>query len=601
MQRSVRSNYRIIQQDHNKRVLFSILFFVALTLVLVLRLFQLQVISGQSMFNKSLDNQFTFATLQPQRGKILDRNGVIIAKNTPFFHLDLTISSKKSAIKSMQKVQQVFNLDHDTYDKLLEKINQSKKQATIRLMKNLTEQQRQLVYSENLHLLDVQVTPEFIRSYPCGSACATVTGYVLAQKLAKDEKSINPNILATYVGANGVEKTYNDSLSGQSGVVQLQRDAKGNILKSMSDIPANNGADITLTIDSRLQKIIEEKMENRKGAVIVSNPKNGEILALYSGPSYDPNVFLDPQQSDLLQDYLTSSERPLFNRALTGQFPPASTVKPFLALHALDTSLIDTNFRIYDTGSFRYKDTSNVYRNWNRSGHGYVDTRKAIIVSNDTFFYHLSLKIGIDQMSDLYGQYGFGQSTKIDLPAEKTGLLPSRQWKKSHGGTWLIGDTIITGIGQGSLLVTPIQMAFATNILATKGNTHYPHVVQSIHYPGMTASQPITPEKLATKLTFKHWNYIVSAMQKVIKFGTGRRFGSTDIPLAAKTGTAQLVRNSGKEHKVKSLSDHSWFIGFSNDHKYDFAITVLIENQNDAILVARDITNAYFNRYHHSD
>lgn len=596
MQRSVRSNYRIIQQDHNKRVICSIAFFIVLTLVLVFRLFQLQVIAGQSMFNKSLDNQFTFATLQPQRGKILDRNGVVIAKNTPFFHLDLTVTSKKNGLKSLQQVQHAFHLDQATYDQLLEKIHRSKKNSTIRLIKNLSEEQRQLVYRENLHLLDLQVTPEFIRAYPCGSACASVTGYVLAQKLAKDERSINPNILATYVGANGVEKTYNEALSGQSGVVQLQRDAKGNILKSMSDIPANNGADITLTIDSRLQKIIAEKMDSRKGAVIVSNPKNGEILALYSGPSYDPNVFLDPQKNDLLNHYLTAPQRPLFNRALTGQFPPASTVKPFLALFALDKALIDTNFRIYDTGSFRYKDTSNVYRNWNRAGHGNVDTRRAIIVSNDTFFYHLALKIGIDQMSDLYGQYGFGQSTKIDLPAEKNGLLPSRAWKKSQGSTWLIGDTIITGIGQGALLVTPIQMAFATNILATKGQTNYPHVVQSIQHPGMTAPHPVHPEKISSDLSFKNWDYIVASMQKVIKFGTGRRFGSTDIPLAAKTGTAQLVRNSGREHKVKSLSDHSWFIGFSNDHKYDFAITVLIENQNDAILVARDITNAYFDR-----
>lgn len=597
MQRSVRSNYRIIQQDHNKRVICSIAFFIVLTLVLVFRLFQLQVIAGQSMFNKSLDNQFTFATLQPQRGKILDRNGVVIAKNTPFFHLDLTVTSKKNGLKSLQQVQHAFHLDQATYDQLLEKIHRSKKNSTIRLIKNLSEEQRQLVYRENLHLLDLQVTPEFIRAYPCGSACASVTGYVLAQKLAKDERSINPNILATYVGANGVEKTYNEALSGQSGVVQLQRDAKGNILKSMSDIPANNGADITLTIDSRLQKIIAEKMDSRKGAVIVSNPKNGEILALYSGPSYDPNVFLDPQKNDLLNHYLTAPQRPLFNRALTGQFPPASTVKPFLALFALDKALIDTNFRIYDTGSFRYKDTSNVYRNWNRAGHGNVDTRRAIIVSNDTFFYHLALKIGIDQMSDLYGQYGFGQSTKIDLPAEKNGLLPSRAWKKSQGSTWLIGDTIITGIGQGALLVTPIQMAFATNILATKGQTNYPHVVQSIQHPGMTAPHPVHPEKISSDLSFKNWDYIVAAMQKVIKFGTGRRFGSTDIPLAAKTGTAQLVRNSGREHKVKSLSDHSWFIGFSNDHKHDFAITVLIENQNDAILVARDITNAYFDRH----
>lgn len=594
MQRSVRSNYRIIQQEHCQRVLLSIVFFVVLTLVLICRLFQLQIIAGQSMFNKSLDNQFTFATLQPQRGKILDRHGVVIAKNTPFFHLDLTITSKSNAMHALTEVKKIFKLPTQQYQALERKIQNSKKLATVRLMKNLTEEQRQLVYSENLHLSDLQITPEFIRSYPCGSACASVTGYVLAQKLPKDERSINPNILATYVGANGVEKIHNDKLSGQSGVVQLQRDAKGNILKSISDIPASNGADITLTIDSRLQKIIEEKMDRRKGAVIVSNPKNGEVLALFSGPSYDPNVFLDPSRNETLNDYLKSSERPLFNRALTGQFPPASTVKPFLALYALDQELIDTKFSIYDTGSFRYKDTSNVYRNWNRAGHGHVDARKAIIVSNDTFFYHLSLKIGIDQMSELYAQYGFGASTGIDLPAEKSGLLPTREWKKSQGKTWLIGDTIITGIGQGSLLVTPAQMAFATNILATKGKTQHLHVLQATQMPGMMKPTPAETRPLTSKLTFKNWNYIIAAMQKVIKFGTGRRFGNTDIPLAAKTGTAQLVRNSGREHKVKALSDHSWFIGFSNDAKHDFSITVLIENQNDAILVARDITDAYF-------
>ena len=489
MANSVQHNYRIQQYDHFNRVVMSIVFFVCLTLVLVYQLFSLQIVAGRRLYNRSLDNQFTFASLQSQRGHIYDRNGVVLAKNIPVFHLDVQVNARAAAYASLSKAQEKLQLSSDYLAKVHKAIERARPQDTIRIINHLTQDQLQLVYNENLHLAPLKVTPEFVRSYPCGEACATVTGYVLAHKIEKDQKSNNPNILASYSGADGVEKSYDDILSGQSGVVQLQRNAKGNILQTVSNIPALNGADIVLTIDSKLQKIIADRMQGRRGAVVINNPSNGEILGLYSAPSYDPNAFLNRSQSSMLTHYLTSEDKPLFNRALSGQFPPASTVKPFLALHALETKTINKNFRIHDTGSFRYKDTSNVYRNWNRSGHGDVNTRKAIIVSNDTFFYHLSLKLGIDHMSDIYASYGFGSPTGIDLPGDKLGLLPTRAWKKSLGKSWLIGDTIITGIGQGSLLVTPIQLAFANAVLAAQGKAYTPHVVKSIQYAAHTVDK----------------------------------------------------------------------------------------------------------------
>lgn len=590
----VRNNYRVLQLDHGKRIFWTIVFFIGLTLLLVYRLFQLQIVFGQSMYNKSLDNQYTFASLQPQRGQILDRNGVILAKNIPQFHLDIAVESHKKTQQTLDELYQILQLDEQTYARAQQAISKSHKHNYARIISRLSQRQLNLIYSKNLHLHPIRITPEFIRFYPKSHLSSSVTGYVLSKKIAKDKKSNNPNILATYSGAAGVEKNYNQVLSGSSGVAQLQRDAKGAILKNVANIPAQNGADIVLTIDTKLQEIIHKKMHGKHGAVIVSNPSNGEILGLYSAPSYNPNVFLDPSLSSQLNDYFQSPEKPLFNRALSGQFPPASTVKPFLALYALDDKIIDKKFSIYDTGFFQYKNTANIYRNWYRSGHGHVDTKKAIIVSNDTFFYHLALKTGIDRMSSVYSAYGFGKLTGIDLPGEKKGLLPTRQWKKQQGASWLIGDTIITGIGQGSLLVTPIQMANATNILATCGKAPQLHVVQSIRHGEKSVEQPEYAAAHSSLLSFKHWQYVTSAMQKVVKYGTGRRFGHHNIPIAAKTGTAQLVKNSGSAHKIKSLSDHSWFIGFVVKDKPDFSITVLVENENSAITVAREIVNDYF-------
>ena len=590
------NTYRVRVYQHATRILITLLFFGFLIAILIFRLIQLQIIYGQSLYNKSLDNQYTFANLQAQRGLILDRNGHVLANNKPKFHLELSTQNKRDTMQALQTLIDSLHIPNEHLEKIKDKINNNKKTETIRILKDLKQEELHTIYKNSLHIMPFKVVPEFNRHYPHGDCCSAVTGYVLAKKTAKDKKSSNPNILATHSGAEGIEKYYDKILSGKSGVAQLQRDAKGNILQSISDIPAQNGADLTLTIDLKLQEIIKNKMQNKRGAVIVSNPSNGEILGLFSAPSYDPNAFLDPNMSTELEYYLKSSKKPLFNRVISGQFPPASTVKPFLALYALDHAIIDRKFSIYDPGYFRYKNTENIYRNWNRGGHGRVDTHKAIVVSNDTFFYHLAIMTGIDTMRDIYASYGFGNKTGIDLSGEKSGLVPDRSWKKKRGQSWLIGDTIITGIGQGSMLTTPIQMAQAINIFANQGENIQLHLVKSIK---QTDNQPmITQPSKSTKYRSadqRNWGFVTSAMQKVIKLGTGKRFGHHDLPFAAKTGTAQLIKDSWRLNKAKHLSDHSWFIGFLVKDPSDFSITVLIENENDAILVAKEIIEDYFN------
>ncbi len=595
MKREENNAYRVRVYQHATRIVITLVFFCLLVGILVFRLVQLQIIYGQSLFNKSLDNQYTFANLQAQRGLILDRNGHILANNKPKFHLELTTRAKND-IKVLQTLKDTKLISNEDFENIKNIIHHDKKSKTIRILKDLKQETLHTIYKNSLHLDPLKVVPEFNRYYPHGDSCSAVTGYVLAKKTAKDKKSSNPNILATHSGAEGIEKYYDKILSGKSGVAQLQRDAKGNILQSISDIPAQNGADLTLTIDLKLQEIIKNKMQDKRGAVIVSNPSNGEILGLFSAPSYDPNAFLDPSMSKALDYYLKSPQKPLFNRVISGQFPPASTVKPFLALHALDHKIINREFSIYDPGYFRYKNTKNIYRNWNRNGHGHVDTHKAIVLSNDTFFYHLAIMTGIDTMRDIYASYGFGDKTGIDLSGEKTGLVPDRSWKKKRGQSWLIGDTIITGIGQGSMLATPIQMAQAINIFANRGENIQLHLVKSIK---QSDNQPtvIQPSKSSNfkSIDPSNWHFVTAAMQKVIKLGTGKRFGHHNLPFAAKTGTAQLIKDSWRLNKSKHLSDHSWFIGFVVKDPSDFSITVLIENENDAILVAKEIIEDYFN------
>jgi len=591
----LQNSYKIQSINHNRRVFFAWLLFVVLICILITRLFDLQCIQGREMFRMGQDNQLTLASITPQRGRIYDRNHKVLAENAAVFHLDLTPSEGHNPADTLAILSTIIPLSTDKQAHLVEQLTYRKSSPKpIRILNNLTTEQLDQVSLNKYRLPGVSIGSDYIRRYPCGAACASITGYVTQEKHSRHhprQRIANPQV-PLYSGVNGIEKNYDESLTGKQGVQQLHRTAQGKVVQQDITLPALQGDDITLSIDSRLQKLIAKRMGKLRGAVVMIDPNNGDVLALYSSPSYDPNAFL--QDSKSFTPFFTDPDKPLFNRVVSGLFPPASTIKPFLILGALQDHTITQETSIFDPGYFRYGKTSYIYHNWLRSGHQNVRPYKAILLSNDTFFYHLSLMLGIDKISDILGNWGFGTRSYIDLPGEKNGLLPTREWKENLGKNWLVGDTIITGIGQGAMLSTPLQIAQAMAILANHGTGYQPHLLLSSHHPsGQTT--PFEPTQLPpVNLKNSHYQHIVDAMAKVTTQGTGRRFGAFSWPVAAKTGTAQVARHSGKDKKyAKHLQDHSIFALFTPVKKPQVAMVVLLENNHSAILVARGIMDDY--------
>lgn len=597
----IQQSYYRQRVNHSLRVQAIFSLFVLVSCVLLYRLYHLQIVHGDTYLKRSQLNQYITSPLQAQRGKIYDRNHTLLATNVPIYHIDIRYSKYQAAKQALSKLKTLLTLNSEEVAALKDKLASAKHDQLLRVAKNMSLESLQPIYRELSMLDDVEVTPEFIRYYPMAESCVSVTGYSVSKNRQKEtiRHADTKHIVAHYGGISGIEQYYDDLLSGTSGSAQYQRNAKGHLIAQTATHEAVPGHDLVLTIDGHLQDIIHKHMQGHRGAVVITNPKSGEVLALYSAPSYDPNIFTNPALRSKISNYLTDKNKPLFNRTIQGLFPPASTIKPFLALHALQNNTIDAKTTIMDPGYFRFGNSEYIYYNWLRSGHGKVDVKKAITVSNDTFFYHLALKLGIDNIHEILSRYGFDRKSDIDLPGEVSGLVPSRAWKERQGKTWYKGDTIITGIGQGSLITTPVQMANSLSILAASGQSPQLHLLDKyIDNKGHTYH---TDTKTQNSVTTDAgaWRLIRSAMRDVIEIGTGKRFKSANFEMAGKTGTAQLIKNSGKDQGyAKHLLDHSWFIGFTPVEAPHLAITVLLEHENGALLVAKAILDDYHAKQH---
>lgn len=557
------------------------LFLLCAFFVVITRLWQLQITEYESWKRLSDKNQFKNANVAPTRGHILDRNHKPLAVNRP----QINLTTLYTHTHALQKLQQALSdILHIQTPKIATKL--LKPRARLTVLTELSQERIEALFQHSDALADAELTTDSVRTYPCGHACAAVLGYT------RNEHDDAAGIQRT-VGVGGVEQNYQELLSGSHGQLRKQRDAKGNLSHAEQMLAPSHGADIVLSVDLRIQRILHKHLKGLKGAVIVSNPHSGEILGLYSAPSFDPNLLVERSDSKALTKLFNDPTSPMLNRVTQGLFPPASTVKPFLSLYALNHNLITPQDVIYDPGFYRYKNTSYTYHNWLRSGHGSVDLHKALVVSNDTYFYELGMKIGIDHISKALNDFQFQTPTYIDLPGEKTGFVPSRQHHNDRGRPWLIGETLISVIGQGENLVTPISLARAINLLATQGRYARLHLLKAIWPHGHTTPTP-TPQKKPVAVTETipkaHWQRVHKAMLDVAKKGTGVKFQDFPYSIAAKTGTAQIVRGSNK-HTQKHQKDHSWFMGFTPADSAKLSIVVLIENENTATLYARAIMN----------
>lgn len=539
----------------------------------------------------------------------MDRNGKLLAINKPSSTLAL-MPNKHSKLKAtIQSLRKIIPISADEEDDFFHSLGQYRHYQPIPLKSRLTEKQVALFYTNQFQFPGCLIRTELIREYPTGSAMGAILGYV-GRINSQDKKRINFNDYQAQpvIGKTGLERQYEDLLHGQSGAEAAATNANGHIIDLVDHHPAVAGKNLILTIDLRLQQKAQELLNGIEGSIVMMDPRNGEILAMANAPTFDNNLFSGGISHTNYNKLLSDPGHPLFNRALRGRFAPGSTVKPFYALMALNNNLIKPTTLIYDKGTYQVPGTEHVYHDWTwflgRGGHGWVDAKKAIESSCDTFFYDLAYNMGIRSMHEIWQRFGFGQTTGIDLPHELAGIAPSPDWKRGHfGKSWYTGDTIEAGIGQGYLSVTPLQLASSVSMLAMRGHRFRPHLLQATtvidQSPVLAPHEEILPAVTASE---QAWNTVLRGMQAVIdgRDGTAFHFGShPHFSVAGKTGTAQVYGHRRDEVMTrdnipKKLRNNHLFIAFAPVNNPTVVIAVILEHEANADKKAGILLREYF-------
>jgi penicillin-binding protein 2 len=591
----------------SQRSITALVFMVVLVLILLLRLGYLQLSEHDLYTTLSKKNWLDLVPLEPTRGLIYDRQGVLLAENIPVFGLDVIPYQIPNFPKMLAEISKVIELSDTEIAQFQKQLKQHRRFDEIPLKLRLSETEVARFYENQYHFPGVIIKARLLRHYPLGGSFSHVIGYV--GRINIDElNDIDPsNYSATnYIGKQGIEKFYEDELHGTVGYEQAENDASGEPVRVLNQIKPIPGKNLYLTLDSQLQIAAEQALAGHRGAVVIIQPKTGQILAMVSEPGFDPNIFIDGINN---QDYKTlqlSPDRPLYNRALRGLYPLASTIKPFIALEGLDSGAITPDFSIYDPGWFKLKNSSHVFHDWRHHGHGIVNITRAITSSCDTFFWELSLKLGIQRIDNILNQFGFGSVTGIDLDDELAGNVASPAWKrKAKGASWYEGDTIISVIGQGFMQATPLQLAAGIAAIANHGVRYTPYLLLGEQEPGKAYVQQspamTDPVKLQNPAV---WQTVIDAMQNVVTSpeGTGYRLRHAPYTVAAKTGTAQVYSRKQAANESDELNEstipeklrnHSLLIAFAPVDNPQIAVAVIVENSKLASTVARQVLDHY--------
>jgi len=602
-------NYRLETRLFKNRLLVATVIIFSLVLILIFRLMYLQIVEHDLYQKLSEKNQIELVPTEPNRGLIYDRNGVLLAQNEPVFTLSIIPDRIPDLEQTIAELQKIINITPENLKLFKKNLAQHQKFDHIPLKLKLTELEVENFHINQYHFPGVIIDANMIRYYPFGNYTASVVGYV-GRINAEDLENIDTtNYRASnFIGKTGIEKFYEDQLHGNVGYRHVEVDAAGHIVKTLKNIAPVPGENLYLTIDINLQKAASDAFGDLKGSVVAIDPSTGEVLALVSNPSYDPNLFAYGIDNKTFQSLLNSEDKPMFNRAIRGLFPLASNIKPFIALQLLNTGIVNPYTSIYDPGWFKLPNSEHVYWDWVHTGHGSVNVSKAIMESCDTYFYNMATKLGIEKIGQILNLFGFGKKTEIDLGEEQQGIVASPQWKMQHTGKiWYPGDTVISIIGQGFMSTTPLQLAHATAIIAKRGLGYKPHLLlKNVTANGEINIQKPIPENPIILKNKNYWEIVINAMQEVVKNpqGTARgRFG-TDFPytVAGKTGGAQLYHHKYNREGAtpedeaaipKRLRNHSLFIAFAPVKNPKIAIAIVVENCNDAPKIARKILDYY--------
>ena len=583
----------------NRIIIFGILILLGLG-GLITRYGYLQVYAHDKYTTQSDNNRIKLISAPPSRGYIYDRNGIILADNQPVFTAMLSPDEVDNPERTLSLLAPIFDLTAEDITDILARLNKNKNDpVTIKI--DLTEAQLAQFSERKPFFRGVSIQSKLTRDYPYDELFAHVIGYV-GRINDKESKRIDKDRYAgtDLIGKIGIEDYYEDILLGQPGYQSVETDAHGNILRQLDTKPPTSGNDITLSLDYGLQKVAQQQLDGRRGAIVAIDPKNGDVLAFVSNPSYDPNPFISGisfKDYDALREDL---DQPLYNRALQGTYPPGSTIKPFEGLGGIHYGLRDWNSTIYDPGYFSLPGDSHRFRDWKRGGHGTVDLKKSIQMSVDTYYYKLAYEMGIQRLHDWMVRFGFGDKTGIDLPNEKSGIMPSPKWKKdTYDKDWLPGETISVSIGQGYFLATPLQIANATAMTASKGKHITPHLLKSSD----GAAEVKIIDKPDGKIDYNgqpsDWLRMHDAMESVVENGTGRGIYTPRYRIAGKTGTAQVKSIAQGKRDDKSAIDkrhwdHAWFNGFAPVEDPQIALAVLVENGGGGSTTAAPIGRALF-------
>lgn len=592
-----------------RRSIAALLVAALLLGVLVSRLIYLQIFAHEHYATLSDDNRVKIEPLPPNRGLIYDRNGLLLAENLPSYRLEITPEQVRNLDETLDRLAALINirdLDRKRFYKLRER-TPSFNPVPLRFHLSDEEVAR---FAVDRHLFPgVEIVAGLSRHYPHGSLAVHAIGYV-GRIDERDLQRVDGSNYSgtTHIGKIGVEKTYEDELHGTVGYRQVETNAEGRALKTLQTTPPVPGRNLYLTIDARLQAKAETAFGDRAGTTVVLDPNNGDVLAFVSQPGFDPNLFVNGIDSETYAALQEDRKQPLFNRGLRGQYPPGSTIKPFVGLAGLELGLVTEHTPTFCPGYFQLPGKDRKYRDWKRTGHGKVDLNNAIAQSCDVYFYDLAQSMGIDRMHDFLSRFGFGRRTGIDIVGELSGLLPSSAWKReARSQPWYPGETLITGIGQGFMLTTPLQLASATATLATYGHHLKPRMVFATQGVDEKHLDPQPVQTLAhlDARDMRNWHAVIEAMHDVVQGprGTARRIAQgAKYQIAGKTGTAQVFGlKEEEEYDAESieehLRDHSLFIAFAPVDKPKLAIAVIVEHGGSGSAVAAPIAREIFDYY----
>lgn len=581
-----------------------------LSLVLLSRVFYLQIIQHDHFTTLSQHNRVKIEPIPPTRGLIFSNDGVLLADNRPSFSLEIVPELIDDIDKTIQALQQFVSIEEDDIRRFKEQLKRKRRFENIPLRLNLTDEEVARVSVNRHQFPGVDVVAGLNRYYPVGVNLAHTIGYVgMIDEEDLEILDASNYSATTHIGKLGVEKAYEDILHGQVGYQQVEVNAQGRVIRVLDRTPSKPGKNIYLTLDVSLQNLAVQSLEGKRGAIVAIDPNNGGVLALVSAPSYDPNLFVNGIDSRSYKQLLASKSTPLLNRALQGKYPPGSTLKPFLGLVALEYGVRQATEETVCPGWYMLKGNDHRYRDWKKEGHGQANLIDAIAQSCDVYFYAMAHDLGIDRIHEGLLQFGFGEKTGIDIGGESVGLVPSREWKnKVYGQAWFPGETLILGIGQGSALITPVQLATATASIANRGRIMRPHLLfearDSLTNRVMSKGQE-SVNKSVTITQLTHWDEIIHSMTEVVHGlrGTARRTGQdAQYQFAGKTGTAQVIAIAqDEEYKAEEipeeLRDHALFIAFAPVDVPEIAIAIIVENGGSGSTSAAPIARKLFDHY----